>query len=99
MASLHFDLSPLEFRDALSLRYGRPMVRMPPVCDGCGVTSSVIRRHNEILDSLGFFVVWLMGMQLGSLWYLKLMLQMVHLWPICPNKLSTCGCHTPLTLI
>ena len=67
LASQHFDLSPLEFRDALALRYGRSLVRMPPLCDGCGGESSVqhaldcrkgglvIRRHNEIRDSLGDF--------------------------------------------
>ena len=61
----HFDLSPLEFRDALSLRYKRPLVRMLSKCDGCGISSSVqhaldcwrgglvIQRHNEVRDSLG----------------------------------------------
>ena len=31
----HFDLSPVEFRDALALRYHRPLQRMPATCDGC----------------------------------------------------------------
>ncbi len=65
LISQHFDLSPVEFRDALAMRYDRPLVRLPPTCDGCGEVSSVqhaldcrkgglvIRRHNEIRDSLG----------------------------------------------
>ena len=26
----------MEFRDALAIRYGWPLVRMPATCDGCG---------------------------------------------------------------
>ena len=33
----HFDLSATEFRDALAMRYQRPLLRMPATCDGCGV--------------------------------------------------------------
>ena len=36
IACHHFDLSPVEFRDALSLRYHRPLLKMPAQCDGCG---------------------------------------------------------------
>ena len=36
IACHHFDLSPVEFRDALSLRYHRPLLKTPAHCDGCG---------------------------------------------------------------
>ena len=61
----HFDLSAVEFRDALSLRYHRPLLRIPSFCDGCGESFSfchaldcrkgglVTQRHNEIRDALG----------------------------------------------
>ena len=32
----HFDLSTQEFRDALAIRYKKPLLNMPAVCDGCG---------------------------------------------------------------
>ena len=32
----HFDLSPIEFRNALQLRCHIPLLRMPACCDGCG---------------------------------------------------------------
>ena len=31
-----FDLSPVEFQDALSLRYHWPLLKTPAHCDGCG---------------------------------------------------------------
>ena len=61
----HFDLSPQQFRDALSLRYHRPLSSMPSHCDGCGSTFGlshalycrkgglVTQRHNEVRDALG----------------------------------------------
>ena len=61
----HFDLSAVEFRDALALRYHRPLLRVPSQCDGCGAPFSlthaldcrkgglVTQRHNEIRDALG----------------------------------------------
>ena len=61
----HFDLSPQQFRDALSLRYHRPLSSMPSHCDGCGSTFDlshaldcrkgglVTQRHNEVRDALG----------------------------------------------
>ena len=61
----HFDLAPIEFRDALALRYLRTPPGLPSRCDGCGESFSlqhgldcpkgglVIRRHNEIRDCLG----------------------------------------------
>ena len=61
----HFDLSPQQFRDALSLRYHRPLSSMPSHCDGCGSTFDlshtldcrkgglVTQRHNEVMDALG----------------------------------------------
>ena len=36
IACNHFDLSSVEFRDALSLRYHRPLLKTPGHCDGCG---------------------------------------------------------------
>ena len=32
----HFDLYANEFRDALSLRYSKPLQQLPSICDGCG---------------------------------------------------------------
>ena len=62
----HFDLSPNEFRDALSIRYQREPIYMPQRCDGCGKNEFnldhalccktgglITRRHNEIRDLLG----------------------------------------------
>ena len=37
LESHHFDLSPQEFRDALALHYKKPLLDLPPFCDGCGV--------------------------------------------------------------
>ena len=61
MAYHHF---ATEFRDSLALRYHRPLLRLPALCDGCGSQFStghalecrkgglVIQRH-EIRDALG----------------------------------------------
>ncbi len=57
-----FDLSAREFRDALAIRYWRPLLYIPEFCDGCGHLSHalscrkggfIIQRHNEIRDALG----------------------------------------------
>ena len=65
MSRFGFVLSEREFRDAIALRYRRPIVDLPPRCDGCDSPSDVnhalncrkgglvIRRHNEIRDALG----------------------------------------------
>ena len=65
LAHHHFDLSDTEFRDSLALRYHRPLLRLPALCDGCGSQFTtghaldcrkgglVIQRHNEIRDALG----------------------------------------------
>jgi hypothetical protein len=61
----HFDLSATEFRDALSLRYRRPLLTVPTFCDGCGQSFDIshalkckrggliIVRHNEVRDAVG----------------------------------------------
>ena len=61
----HFDLSAQEFRDALAIRYKKPLLNMPAVCDGCGSPFDlahalsckkgglVIQQHNEVRDALG----------------------------------------------
>ena len=63
--SSHFDLSAQEFRDALAIRYCKPLLNLSPKCDSCGATSSldhflicrkgglVVQRHNEIRDAIG----------------------------------------------
>jgi len=60
----NFNLSSVEFRDALCLRYAKPLINVPPICDGCGsvftVTHSldckkgglITQRHNEVRDLL-----------------------------------------------
>ena len=65
MSHHHFDLSPTEFRDALTLRYHRPFLKVPAECDGCGDKFTfqhaldcrkgglVTQRHNEVRDALG----------------------------------------------
>ena len=65
LAQYHFDLFPRQFLDALSLRYNRSLMLMPPTSDGCANTfilshaldcrsgGLVVRRHNEIRDALG----------------------------------------------
>jgi len=56
----HFDLSPQEFKDTLALHYKKPLLNLPPSCDGCGafftvehalncrVGGLVGQRHNEV---------------------------------------------------
>ena len=66
----HYNLTSIEFRDALCLRYSKPLLQMPPTCDGCGsdftVThslackkgGSVTQRHNEVRDILHISLLW-----------------------------------------
>ena len=65
MEQYHFDLAPLEFRDALALRYLLMPPGLPSQRDGfresftlqygldCPKGGLRIRRHNEIRDCLG----------------------------------------------
>jgi hypothetical protein len=65
VAKHQFDMSALEFRDALALRYRRALKSIPALCDGCGDRFSlehslswkkgglIIQRHNEIRDAIG----------------------------------------------
>jgi hypothetical protein len=61
----HFDLTAQEFRDALALRYRKPLLSIPSSCDGCGADivlshalscrfgGLVTQRHNEVRDTFG----------------------------------------------
>ena len=62
IANFHSDLFEQEFRDALTVRYYRPVVALPAACDApssvahalsCRKGGLVIRRHNEVRDALG----------------------------------------------
>ena len=58
-------LSPIEFRDGISLRYQKPLMQLPSVCDGhgsrffvdhglnCPKGGNLIQRHNETSDVTG----------------------------------------------
>ena len=60
----NFNLSAQEFRDAICLRYMKPLIAMSPICDGCGAQFTtthaldcrkgglVSLRHNEVRDLL-----------------------------------------------
>ena len=69
----NFDLTALQFRDALAVRYKKPLLSIPPHCDGCGAPSSldhflickkgglIVQRHNEIRDAIGDLSALLWG--------------------------------------
>ena len=64
-AKHRFDLSAMEFRDALSIRYCRTSLALPALCDGCGAPFTlehaldykkvglVTLRHDKVRDALG----------------------------------------------
>eukprot|EP00731_Ephydatia_muelleri_P028493 Em0020g137a len=66
----HFDLSAAEFRDSLTIRYHRSLIKAPANCDGCGEVFSlthaldcrkgglVIQRHNDIRDAIGMLLLF-----------------------------------------
>ena len=68
----NFGLTAQEFYDALAVRYKKPLLNIPPSCDGCGSPSSldhfliskkgglITQRHNEIRDAIGdlLALVW-----------------------------------------
>jgi len=37
----NFDLTAQEFRNALAIRYKKPLINILPSCDGCGAPSSL----------------------------------------------------------
>ena len=65
LARDQFNLSPLEFRDALALHYRKPMLNLHGCCDGCGATFTIDHaldcrfgdlvtcRHNEVYYAFG----------------------------------------------
>ena len=65
MMGNNFDLTAQEFRDVLAIRYKKPLLSIPPFCDGCGSPSSldhflickkgglITQRHNEVRDAIG----------------------------------------------
>lgn len=69
----HFDLSPQDFRDALAIRYRKPLLDFPLHCDGCGSDFDlshalscckdglIIQRHNEVRDAFGDLVALVWG--------------------------------------
>ena len=71
--SNNFDLSVQEFHNALTIRYHKPLLNLPPKYDGCGATSTldhflicrkgglVVQRHNKIRDAIGDLAVLAWG--------------------------------------
>ena len=61
----HFDLSSRELRDALAMRYKKPLLSILALCDGCGAMFNlsyslscrkgglIIKCHNEVRDTVG----------------------------------------------
>ena len=69
----NFDLSAKEFCDVLAIQYWKPLLSVPPWCDGCGSLSRfdhflvckkgslIVQQHNEFRDAMGDLVALLWG--------------------------------------
>ena len=101
----NFDLTAEEFRDALTVRYKKPLLSFPPHCDGCGAPSSfdhflickkgglIVQRHNEIRDAIGDLAALLWGQVKCELVVADGCTSFCHR---CSILQTNKGCHRPL---
>ena len=69
----NYDLTGQEFRDALAVRHRKPLLCIPPRCDGCSAPSSldhflicrkgglIVQQHNEICHAISDLAALLWG--------------------------------------